>query len=34
MAKKLGRKLGKTLVAEGRQDEVWGLFGRESFFGG
>jgi hypothetical protein len=34
MAKELGRKLGKTLVADGWQDEVLGLFGGESFLEG
>jgi hypothetical protein len=33
MAKELGRKLGKTLVADGWRDKVWGLFAGESFLG-
>ena len=33
MAKELGRKLGKTLVADGWQDEVLGALWREELFG-
>jgi hypothetical protein len=33
MAKELGRKLGKTLVADGWHDKVWGLFGGGAFWG-
>ena len=32
MAKELGRKLGKTLVADGWQDEVLGALWREELF--
>ena len=34
MAKELGRKLGKTLVADGWQDEVLEALWREELFGG
>ena len=34
LAQESARKLGKTLVANGRQDEVLGPLWGESFFGG
>jgi hypothetical protein len=34
MAKELGRKLGKRLVADGWQDKVLGALWREELFGG